>query len=82
MRGVGSEIVTPAVDGFPETAYSLPRVVGRGGILDTPHLHLTDAESADLLRSAELLAELLADIDLPSRRADIGGCVDTTAGSG
>ena len=58
-------IVTPAADGFPETAYSLPRVIGRPGVIDTLHPHLTEREATDLRRSADLLAQLVASVDLP-----------------
>ena len=58
-------IVTPAVDDLPEAAYSLPRVIGLDGVLDTLHPHLSGVESTDLKRSADLLAGLFADIELP-----------------
>lgn len=47
--------VTPATDGIPAMAYSLPRVIGAGGAVHTVRPELSDAERSALRRSVETL---------------------------
>ncbi len=48
-------IATPEVEGVPDVTLSLPRVVGRDGVLATLMPDLSGGEAAALRRSAELL---------------------------
>ena len=50
-------IVTPEVEGVSDVALSLPRVVGRRGVITTLLPELAQDEAAALRRSAELLKE-------------------------
>ncbi|MCV2878220.1 L-lactate dehydrogenase [Sedimentimonas flavescens] len=50
-------IVTPEVEGVQDVALSLPRIVGRAGILTTLMPELAEGEAAALRASAELLKE-------------------------
>ena len=50
-------IVTPGVEGVSDVALSLPRVVGRDGVVATLMPELAADEAAALKRSAELLKE-------------------------
>ncbi|MBY6003545.1 L-lactate dehydrogenase [Salipiger bermudensis] len=50
-------IVTPEVEGVRDVALSLPRVVGRSGVMTTLLPELAEDEAAALRRSAELLKE-------------------------
>lgn len=50
-------IVTPEVEGVTDVALSLPRIVGRAGILTTLMPELAESEAAALRASAELLKE-------------------------
>ncbi|MBU2962534.1 L-lactate dehydrogenase [Citreicella sp. C3M06] len=50
-------IATPEVEGVENVALSLPRVVGREGVIATLRPELSSAESEALRRSAEMLKE-------------------------
>lgn len=50
-------ILNDSLEGVPQVAASLPRVVGRGGILGTIMPDLTEAEHAALKQSAETLKQ-------------------------
>ncbi len=54
---VTCSILNDDVLGVPHVALSLPRVVGRAGVIDTIMPDLDDAERAGLRRSAEILKE-------------------------
>lgn len=50
-----SSIIDQEVEGVPEVALSLPRVIGRRGVLETLRPDLNEAERADLRKSAEIV---------------------------
>ncbi len=56
-------VLNDSVLGVPEVALSLPRVVGRQGVLDTVMPHLSDEEAAALKRSAEILKEAAMSVE-------------------
>jgi len=55
-------IVTAEVEGVPEVALSLPRIVGAGGVAETLDPGLDATERAALRRSAETLKEATAGV--------------------
>lgn len=57
---VTASIVEDEIMGVPEVALSLPRLIGRGGVLDSFPADLAAAEAAALRRSAEILKEAAA----------------------
>jgi len=56
-------VLNDSVLGVPDVALSLPRVVGRQGVLDTVMPHLSDEESAALKRSAEILKDAATSVE-------------------
>lgn len=50
-------IVNPDIEGVPEVALSLPRIIGRAGVVETLQSPLQEMEKRDLRRSAEILKE-------------------------
>lgn len=57
-------IVNDDVEGVPEVALSLPRVVGRSGIVADLYPELDDDEHAALRRSAEILKEAVSSVSV------------------
>ncbi len=57
-------IVTPEVEGVPDVALSIPRVVGAGGVIMDLFPDLDDGEHAALLKSATILKEKASSIRL------------------
>ena len=57
-------IVNGDVEGVREVALSLPRVVGRGGIVADLYPELDDDEHAALRRSAEILKEAVSSVSV------------------
>jgi L-lactate dehydrogenase len=55
-------MVTPDVGGIRDVALSLPRVIGRKGVMATLMPALSEAETAALTRSAEILKETAAEL--------------------
>ncbi len=55
-------IVNPDIEGVPDVALSLPRIVGAGGVCETLDPGLDAAERAALRRSAEALKEASAGV--------------------
>ena len=56
-------VLNDSVLGVPEVALSLPRVVGRQGVVDTVMPHLSDEETAALKRSAEILKDAATSVE-------------------
>jgi L-lactate dehydrogenase len=52
---ITSSIINDNVEGIPDVALSLPRVVGRAGVIETLHPDLDEFERAALKKSAEIL---------------------------
>lgn len=50
-------VLSDEIEGVPQVAASLPRIVGRAGVLDTIMPDLDDGERAALRRSAEVLKQ-------------------------
>lgn len=55
-------VLNKEVEGVPEVALSLPRVVGHSGILATLHPTLSTDERAALRRSAEILKKAISEV--------------------
>ncbi|WP_404382010.1 L-lactate dehydrogenase [Caenispirillum salinarum] len=55
-------VVNDSIEGIPDVAASLPRIIGRGGILGTIMPDLSDAEHAALERSAQVLKQAAEEI--------------------
>ncbi len=54
---ITASVIDPEVEGVADVALSLPRIVGRAGVVQTLQPDLDDAERAALRRSAEILRQ-------------------------
>lgn len=54
---ITASIINDDIEGVAEVALSLPRIVGRAGVIQTLQADLDDAERAALRRSAEILKQ-------------------------
>ena len=58
-------IINAEVEGVPQIALSLPRIVGRGGVLTTLHPPLDDEERLALRHSAQTLKAAADSLTIP-----------------
>lgn len=54
---ITASIVNDEIEGIPDVALSLPRIIGRSGVVQTLHPDLDEAERDALRRSARILKE-------------------------